>query len=153
LNTFNSFCIAACLFMIFIGMSMGFIGLTGAFPTGVSTGFHEGDTLGQVSNLTGNVTGSAGHMDFWSIWGIATGIGASGVFVAAILTKSTNMIAIGLFGTFFWGSWGSLIGILYMFDFLTSGAGLMLVTMITVGMTFIFVGAIIGMLSGSIWMR
>lgn len=39
------------------------------------------------------------------------------------------------------------------FDFLKTGAGAILVTMITVGMAIMFYGAVIGMLSGSTSMR
>ena len=33
MNTFNSLCIGACIFMIFLGFSFSFIDAMGAFPT------------------------------------------------------------------------------------------------------------------------
>ena len=150
MNTFSGFCIGACVFMIFIGMSFGFISAIGAFPTSQTAPFDTGGTdLGIVSNLTSNITGTTGHLSFGEIWGIATGAITVGAIILSILTGTTNMIGIWLFGSFFWSSWASLVGILYMFDFLSSGAGLILVTMITVGMSIMFVGAIIGMLAGT----
>lgn len=153
MNTFTSFCVGACIFMIFFGMSIGFIGLMGAFPTGLTTGFTPGNSTETVTGLTGNVTGVMGHFNFWDLWGATTGLALGGALAIGILTKSTNMIGTWVFGTFFWSSWGSMLTVFYTFDFLSSGAGLMLITMITVGMAFIFVAAVIGMLSGSIWMR
>lgn len=140
--------------MIFIGMSMGFIGAINAFPTSMTSPIDtsSGD-MDILENLTGNITGTTGTLTFGEMWGIATGAITVGAIVLSILTGTTNMIGIWLFGSFFWSSWVSLIGILYMFAFLTTGAGLILVTMITVGMSIMFVGAVIGMLSGTHSMR
>jgi len=153
MNTFNSFCIGACIFMIFLGFSFGFIDAMNAFPTSKTSPFGTDNSLNIVQNLSSNITGTTGGLSWGQIWGIGTGAIALGVIGMAILTRTTNMIGVYLFGTFFWSSWASLVGILYTFSFLTSGAGLILVTMITVGMSVMFIGAIIGMLSGSFSMR
>lgn len=133
---------------------MGFIGAINAFPTSMTSPIDtsSGD-MDILENLTGNITGTTGTLTFGEMWGIATGAITVGAIVLSILTGTTNMIGIWLFGSFFWSSWVSLIGILYMFAFLTTGAGLILVTMITVGMSIMFVGAVIGMLSGTHSMR
>jgi hypothetical protein len=153
MNTFNSFCIGACIFMIFLGFSFGFIDAMGSFPTSQTSPFGTDSSLDIVENLSSNITGSSGKMSWGQMWGIGTGALTIGVIGIAILTGTTNMIGVYLFGTFFWSSWASLVGILYTFSFLSSGAGLILLTMITVGMSIMFVGAIIGMLSGSVSMR
>ena len=154
MNTFNSLCIGACIFMIFLGFSFSFIGAMGAFPASMTGPFDETDSsLDIVENLSSNITGSGGSLNMGQMWLIGTGATALAVVGLAILTGTTNMIGVYLFGTFFWASWVQLIGILYTFDFLSSGAGLILVTMITVGMTIMFIGAVIGMLSGSVSMR
>lgn len=155
MNTFTSFCIAACMFMCFVGMASAFIGVLGVFPTTISMTPSGNSSSGIFSNLTGNVTSSAGEsINFDSIWLIATGgIAATGAFIFGILTKSTNMVAVWLFGTVFWSAWGHLAVIISGVGILDSEAGIILISIITVGMTIIFVGAVIGMLSGSIWMR
>lgn len=140
--------------MIFLGFSFGFIDAMGAFPTTHTGGFDSTDSsIDIVENLTSNISGASGKLSWGQMWGIGTGAIAIGVIGIAILTGTTNMIGVYLFGTFFWSSWASLVGILYTFDFLESGAGLILMTMITVGMAIMFVGAVIGMLSGSNYMR
>jgi hypothetical protein len=84
---------------------------------------------------------------------MATGITALGAIGIAYLTRTTNMIGVYLFGTFFWSSWLNVIRILNDTSFLSFPGGLALIGMISVGMTFMFIGAVIGLLSGSIWMR
>ena len=140
--------------MIFFGFSLGFISAMGAFPGGYTSPFNPGNdtSLGITTNLTRNITGT-GSLSWGETWALATGLTLLGVGVFSILTGTTNMLGVYLFGTFFWSSWASLVGILYEFDFLTSSAGLILVSMITVGMSIMFVGAIIGMLSGSNQLR
>ena len=155
MNTFTSFCIGACIFMIFVGMSIGFIGAMGAFPTIMTNPFNGENGTKIVENLSGNITGTSGTIDFASVWGISTGALIGGAVSLSILTKTTNMIAVWLFGSFFWSSWASILMMINSFahDFFGSSAGLILVAMISVGMIFMFIGAIIGLLSGSIWMR
>jgi hypothetical protein len=154
MNTFNSICIAGCIFMTFISMSIGFINLSGAFgvttPTTISV---NGNATQTVENLSQNITGTAGKMDWNSLWLIATGITALGVIGLAFMTGTTNMIGVYLFGTFFWSSWLNVVNIMRLGGFLDFSAGVALITMITVGMTFMFIGAVIGMLSGAQAMR
>ena len=141
--------------MIFLGFSFGFIGAMGAFPAGYTSPFDPAhDTSGGITtNLTSNITGETGTLSWGQMWGLATIMATGGVIFLSILTGTTNLLGVYLFGTFFWSSWASLVGILYTFDFLTSAAGIILLSMITVGMGIMFVGAIIGMLSGSQSMR
>ena len=140
--------------MIFLGFSFSFVDAMGAFPTGKESPFDTstGNYTNVTEQLSSKVTG-LGHMSFSEVW--LVGIGATTVIgVAALLIAGvTNMIGIYIFGTFFWGSWFQVINIFGTFDFLESGAGLILLTMITVGMTFMFIGAVIGMLSGSNQLR
>ena len=92
-------------------------------------------------------------MSFDTMWFVGLGIGSGAVIFASILTGTTNLLGVYLFGTFFWASWVKLVQLFWTFDALKTGAGLILVTMITVGMSIMFIGAVIGMLSGSVSMR
>lgn len=138
--------------MIFIGLSFGFIGAIGAFPSTMTSPIDTSDTsLDILENLTQNVTGAETmeRLSFSDMWLIATGAMIGGGIILSILTGTTNMIGIWLFGSLFWSAWSSLIIMLNTFDFLVSGAGAILVTMITVGMSIMFYGAVVGMLSGT----
>ena len=149
MNTFNSFCIAACIFMIFISMSIGFINLSGAFPTNMATN----PNTKNITNMTNAVAGEPMKFDMGTIWLVGTGASIGIAVVVGILMKSTNLLGVFLFGSIFWSSWLNIIGVAYTGGFLSNQGGVALLGMITVGMTFMFIGAIIGMLSGSIWMR
>lgn len=154
MNTFGSLCISACVFMIFIGFGFGFVSAIGAFPISKTAPFDTGDTTSDVlSNLSSNITGAMGSITSGQLWAISTGLTIAGSVAFSILTGTTNVIGIWLFGSFFWSAWGSLVIIFAQFDFLKTGAGAILVTMITVGMAIMFYGAVIGMLSGSTSMK
>jgi len=134
-------------------MAATFVGALGAFP---DTWSGVGDsTTGQFSNLTGNITSIGGEkINFDSLWLYATGgIALGGVIILGILTQSTNLIGVWIFGTVFWMSWIKIQGIFYVGGLLSNTAGIALVGMLWLGMMFMFVGAIIGMLSQSGGMR
>jgi hypothetical protein len=133
-------------------MSIGFINMSGAFAPTLPSGIN-GSGVGIAENLSQNITGGAGKIDWNGMWLMATGITALGAIGIAYLTRTTNMIGVYLFGTFFWSSWLNVIRILNDTSFLSFPGGLALIGMISVGMTFMFIGAVIGLLSGSIWMR
>jgi hypothetical protein len=152
MNTYTSFCIAGCLFMIFVSMAIGFVNLSGAFPTTLSTN----PNTGNITNMTnGGYVGSPSKLDMGTIWLVGMGSSIGAALAIGILMKSTNMLAVSLFGGVFWSSWLNILGVVYVggFDFMSSPGYIALIGMLTVGMTFMFIGAIIGMLSGSIWMR
>ena len=154
--------------MIFIGMSFSFIDAISpgtyeghsfeSFPQGHTSDINATEdpqniTTGLTANITGEQINQYGNLNMGMIWAIATGGMTVGAIVLSILTGTTNMIGAWIFGSFFWSSWLSLINILYNFDFLDSTAGLILLGMISVGMTIMFVGAMVGMLSGAHSMR
>ena len=157
MNSFNSLCIGACIFMIFLGFSFSFIDAMDAFPTSKTGPFdaNNSDFLNVTEQLSQDVSSSGiKHVGFSEIWLIGIGAASIGAIAISILTGTTNFLGIYLFGTFFWASWLQVINIFNIFDdFLGSGAGLILITMITVGMGFMFVGAVIGMLSGAQTLR
>lgn len=150
MNTFNSFCIGACLFICLVGMAGSFVGALGVLPSTWDIGLQGDDTGGVFSNLTENITStSGGAMNFDSFWLIATGgIAVTGI-ILGILMQSTNMIAVWIFGTVFWSGWIKVNSIFYAGGFLDNTAGIALVSILWFGMMIMFIGAIIGMLGQS----
>jgi len=143
------------MFFIFVAMSPGLVGASGMFPMGSLEykNIFSGSSDSDFSNLTGNVTGTSGHLSFGEIWMIGTGMLTGASLIFSILTKTTNMLAVWIFGSVFWSSWLSINGLLALNGFLSNPMGLILIGMIDLGMVFMFVAAVNGMLSGSIWMR
>ena len=142
MNTFNSLCIGACVFMIFIGMAAAFVGsIEDTYPYSLNVNTSEAEdkmTINDVNTLILTFGGSIG--------GLLTGL-------TYLLTRSTNLMGICIFGTFFWTSWGLLYPIISAAGFFNNIPGTLLISMITVGMGIMFVGAVNGMLHGGIWMK
>lgn len=141
--------------MIFVSMGIAFVNLTGAFPIEGSTGvpINSNDANGTFGDMSKDIT-TGSSFDFTSLWLIGTAtLAGVGSIILATLIRQTTIIAVYLFGTVFWSCWLHMIGIFNIGGFLTSSAALILIGMITLGMMFIFAGAVIGMLGGSVSMR
>ena len=143
-NTFSGFCIAACAFMIFFGMSTAIIN---AVAPNVFPGMAGIDTANAEEKI------SSDYLNFGALiasYGVAIGISV----LLSILTNSTNMIGVWLFGAVFWASFASLNGTLGLLLYNYLGvASVPIFAVLWVGMVIMFIGAVIGMLSGSQWMR
>lgn len=139
MNTFSGFCIAACMFLIFVGMATGVVNTLGVFPSSPT-----------IDTNTAQGTYNVGTY----IWIGGTTATILLAIAIAITTKSTNLIALTAFGGVFWTSWGSIQSIFYTGGFLSNTTGIAIVLMLWFGMTVMFIGAIIGILSpGSTAMR
>ena len=139
MNTFNSFCIAACVFMIFVGMATVVVTSLGVFPSTTSIDTSESQSKYDVTSIT--------------VWSSGITIGSILTAGISLLTRSTNLMGICIFGTIFWTSWLSLIPIFNTGGFLNNTTGVALIAMITFGMTIMFIGAVIGMLTGRTEMK
>ena len=147
MNTFYQFCVSACVFLLFITMSINFVNMLNVFPSTLEGGFVTGNTTASTyENLT--ATNSTSYMSMGDIWTIV-GVGALiGGIALAILTQSVTIIGAYLFGLIFWSSYLNVVGILFIGGAIT-GALVILMSMVTIGMVLLFAGAIIGMFTGS----
>lgn len=133
MSTFTGFCIAACMFMIFVGMSSAVVNTLGVFPDSfsVNTG------VAQSKFNTGYIT-------------VFAYVGAiAGAILLSLVSRTTNVIGIWLFGAVFWSSWLSVNTIFYTGGFLNNPTGIAIVAMLWFGMVVMFLGAIVGLLSGN----
>lgn len=118
------------------------LGIFGSLDSGVSTDLeNESSTFESISDITMN--------DFWSFLsseeGLTSIIGLGATVGLAILTRSPTLIGVGLFSTVFWTSYMNVNGIL-------SIGGYLPVELMVIGyivMFFLWVGAVIGMITGS----
>jgi len=143
-NTFSGICIATCMFMIFFGMATAVVN---AVAPNVFPGLAGIDTSNAESKI---------DTDYMSIGVIVVTYGAAiiGAGILAVLTNSTNIIGVWLFSAVFWASFLSLNGTLsiMLYGYL-GAASIPIFAILWIGMIMMFIGAIIGMLSGSQWMR
>lgn len=142
MSTFTGFCIAACVFMLFVNFGFMFVSSFGGFDT----------TIPASLNLTGNSSANynkAFNFDYVRTFAIGITVLGLGALTMCYLTGTTNMLGVYLFGATFWAGWINLVSIFNMGSFLDNAPGQVLISMLTIGMMIMFTGAVIGMLSGS----
>lgn len=140
MNTLFRICIVLCLGLLIFSLAISYLEGTGAFQV-------EGTSGKEIGN-TGTVLGDATNLDtanMNAIWTtvIITGI-VSGV-VGSIFTHSVIPVGIGIFGSVFWASFINTHMILGTGGYVPGE----FLTIFTVATVFIFIGACVGMLTGS----
>ena len=91
---------------------------------------------------------AAGDISAIAALGIFSVAGLIIVLGYAYRTGSWNIVGAYLFGVLFWGSWGSTLSVLSLGGFFNNSYLTSFLLLITVAMTFIFAGAVIGILGG-----
>jgi hypothetical protein len=140
MNTFFRICVMFILLMLTFSLVINFLSSTGAFPhtTGGVSGIDEPEDALSVFTGLSDPTMSA---IFLGVTGLA--------FIAAValayLTKSIIPIGLHLFGTIFWASWVSMLSIFSFGGYMPGD----LLLIFTVGVMFVFIAAVVGILTGS----
>jgi hypothetical protein len=147
MNTFNSFCISACMFMIFLGMAsivVGNLGISSSSPV-INTTEAQKNFLKDNANTI--------------IW-VAGGTLATIASIASyFFTRSTVIMGVTIFAGIFWTSWIAINKTFLSNFFIDSTthaiqpAAAGIIGMLWLGMAVMFIGAVQGMLTGSIWMK
>jgi len=146
LNTFFRIAIYLSVVMIFFNLVIGFVGgLTNVdgdpiFPVADTPG------IGNVneSSILGEVTGLE-DPNMNALWVSVVGGGILVAVVLSILTRSVVPIGIHIFSTVFWTAYINCNSILSTGNFIPSG----FLSIFFVGTIFLFIAALIGMLTGS----
>ena len=146
MNTFFRIAIYLSIVMIFFNLVIGFVGgLTNTdgdpvFPVAGTPG------IGNVneSSILGEVTGLE-DPNMNALWVSVVGGGILVAVVLSILTRSVVPIGIHIFSTVFWTAYINCNSILSAGGFIPGG----FLSIFFVGMIFLFIAALIGMLTGS----
>lgn len=146
MNTFFRIAIYLSIVMILFNLTVGFIGgLTNVEGNPV---FPVADTpgIGNVneSSILGEVTGLE-DPNMNALWVSVIGIGLLGASALSILTRSLIPIGIYLFSTVFWTAYINCNSILSAGGYIPSE----FLSIFFAGMIFLFIAALIGMLTGS----
>ena len=139
MNTFFRIAVFLAFGMLIFTLAVNFIEGLGVFPIAGSIGQQNITEANAISKLTG----LSGNMD--DIFVIATSVGAILGIGLSILTRSIVPVGIYLFGAVFWTSYIRTFSIFSVGGYI-SGDFLM---MFSIGMIFLFIAAVIGMLRGS----
>ena len=129
-----------CLIIIVFTLSINFVNSLGAFNAYEAQPTDEEIT---VDNALEQISGLEGGMA--SLWALAVGVGAIGAIALVFISKQISPIGIYIFSTVFWTSWLKMNGVINI-------NGVMpveLMVIFTVAAIFLFIAAIIGMLTGS----
>lgn len=138
--TFYRTSIYLCLAIIVFTLSINFVNSLGAFNAYEAQPTDEEVT---VDNALEQISGLDGGMA--SLWGLAVGVGLAGAVVLVFISKQISPIGIYLFSTVFWTSWLKMNSVININGVMP----IELMVIFTVAALFLFIAAIIGMLTGS----
>lgn len=133
-------CMGICIGVIIFGLCINFVNIMDVFPMSYS------NELTQGGNTSSTSVAIAGY-DFNAVWVLILGMGLLSIPILAF-THSIALIGAYLFGIVFWGAYSTAIGVLLSAGFL-SGIMAVFTGIFTLIIGFIFIGAIIGMFTGS----
>lgn len=129
------------LLMLAFSLVANFVGSMGIFPNVASPGVgginESGDALKTLTGLE--------DPSMQALFIGVTGLTFIGAVALALLTKTITPIGLHIFGAVFWASWINMLSVLSYGGYIP--ADFLLV--FTVGVMFVFIAAIIGMLTGS----
>ena len=138
--TFYQSAIYLCITIIIFTLAVNFVNSLDAFPIEEKQGVEGVTQENALSKLTG-----LKDPDMNNLWLLATGIGLAVAGVAAWITKSIVPVGIVLFSDVFWTSWLRMNIVLNIGGYIPGE----LLLLFTVGVLFVFIAAVIGMLTGS----
>lgn len=138
LNSFFRICIFICLLLIVFNLTWAFVHSLRVFPIG-----EEGISSGRTSGVIEIFTGLSGGM--LGLWELVSILGLAGAGAISWAIKSATPIGLFIFADVFWVSYNGTIQIMNIGNYMP--AEFLLIA--TVGITFLFIAAVVGMLTGS----
>ena len=147
LTNFYQVCVYLSVSLMVFSLVINFLGGLGIF--GVVTVDAGVDVQGNqsviVEGFTKNPSQEGGFGNAWLIvFGGSTILAAAGAIGIAIATRNATFVGIYVFSIYFWASYLNAVSILSVGGFLLPG----FIVLFTIPVGFVFVGAIVGMLSG-----
>ena len=144
LSNLYQICIFFTVGLMVFTLSINFVGAMDIFGTNPDLGPSvEGNSSEIEKNFTKTAEKSGGFgIDL--IWALIISTEVIGGLGLAWATQSTSVIGVYIFGAVFWTSYINAMSIISAVGFLPIG----FLVLFTVPMIFIFIGAVIGMLSG-----
>ena len=138
-NTFFQITIYICALIIIVTLAITFINGLNIFVD-VESSHNVEDTS---NNVLQELTGFTGGFEYiWTSIILGSGLGT---LVVAKLTQSTNMIGVWLFSGVFWTSYNKCMSVVNINNFIPND----FLLIFTAALLFLWVAAIIGMLTGS----
>ena len=142
MNTLFRMAFYVTILLMLFNLGWGFVrGIEG-------TVFEDASEQNSIDNSTASgvfseLTGLSGSDA--SLWVLFTGVGLLAAGAVSWMVQSLQPVAIYIFGVGFWSSYNATLNVLTMHNWIPAG----MVLMITAVLVFLFVGAIIGMITGN----
>jgi len=148
LSSLFQICIYITMVVLTLSLLISFVGGLGVFPTYGSGLDVDGDPESAFEDMT-TITDNQGNYGMNALWAIVGGsvLGLGAGMVLGWAFHSTVLLGVSIFSGVFWSSYVSALATITSNGFLIGLEGLVFIG--SVGMLFIFAGAIAGMLSGS----
>lgn len=140
LNTFFKICVYFCLILIIFNFSLTIVNSWNIFVTAESGVQYEGSTAGGIFESITGLSGGAGFV--WAALVTATGLAA---LILVKISQSASVLGVWLLSTVYWTSYHGAITVLNMNNWIPNN----ILLTITLGLLFIWMAAIIGILTGS----
>ena len=141
-------CMGICIGVIIFGLCVNFVNIMDVFPMDYSNEItQEGNTSDTVKKITSGGINPSG-IDFGSIFSILFVLSMLISIPILLLTHSINAVGAWLFSSIFWIAYSNAVGIMLAAGFL-GGIMAVFTGIFTIIISFIFMGAIIGMFTGS----
>lgn len=141
-------CVFFAVGLMVFTLSINFLVGLGIFGPIVATGGMDvtGNQSDVVKNFTKNPNNQMGFGDaFLLVFGAGTILAGAGAIAIAIATQNATFVGVYIFSVYFWASYLNALGILSFGGFVP----VTFIALFTIPIGFIFMGAIVGMLSGT----
>jgi len=149
LSSFFQICIYITIVIIILNCLISFVAVSGFFDTTVHSGIDiDGDPVGKFEQLT-ELSDGGDKLGADALWSIVSGglIGLGAGIVLGWAFHSTQILGVSIFSGIFWASYISAYASMSSLNLLAGLEGFVAIG--SLGMLFIFGGAVAGMLSGS----
>lgn len=150
-STFFQICVYIAVVLITFNCLISFVAGLGVFPTDAQSGIVIIDDPASTFEDTTTITDNQGNYGIDALWTIVGGsvLGLGAGMVLGWAFHSTALLAVSIFAGVFWSSYISAFNTISSIGFLSSSNMVAFIAVGSVGMLFIFSGAVAGMLSGS----
>lgn len=142
MNTFFRLCVYLCLIMLIFTLSVNLASSLSLFSSSSLSGSTDtSNIVVSVDNILKSLTSFEGTVNY--IWLLFITLGGIGSFLGARMYGSTSIIGIYLFAAVFWTSYMRCLNIINIAKFIPNE----LLIIITAGVSFIWIAAIISMIT------
>lgn len=148
-STMFQICIYITIVTVIFTVSISFVAGLNIFPTVAQGGVIIDDDAGQTFEDITTLTDGKGNYGTNALWNIVAGsiLGLAGGIVLGYAFQSTALLGISVFSGIFWSAYISAFAAVTSWGYFEGLEGFILIG--SVGMLFVFAGAVAGMLSGS----